>query len=183
MSVTVGVLGAALAVVGLVAWWLLRQRSLPSGQSTAIIAVAMWVTAMAVVAWPLDDPRPAPTRSRSELSQSLDSLKFPLATSFTTPAPAATRPSSTAGVQAGSVESLVGGLEARLAARPDDAEGWALLAQSYAFTSNEEAVERAVQRAVALGFDEPALRERVASAQRSAPPVDWVDRAIGARRQ
>jgi cytochrome c-type biogenesis protein CcmH len=86
-------------------------------------------------------------------------------------------------VQAATVESLVGGLEARLAAQPNDAEGWALLAQSYAFTSNEEAVERAVRRAVALGFDEPALRERVASVERRAPATDWVDRAIGTRRQ
>jgi hypothetical protein len=81
------------------------------------------------------------------------------------------------------VESLVGGLEARLAAQPDDAEGWALLAQSYAYTANEEAVEQALRRAVELGFDEPSLRERVESAKRSAHPVDWVQRAIGTRRQ
>jgi cytochrome c-type biogenesis protein CcmH/NrfG len=178
---TVAVLGIALTVVGIAAWWLLRQRSMSSAQSTAIMAVSMWVTASAVVAWRLDEPR-AEARGRSELVQSLDSLAWPDASS-SAPAPVATLPSSPAGVQAGPVESLVGGLEARLAAQPNDAEGWALLAQAYAFTANEEAVERAVQRAVALGFDEPALRDRVASAERSAPRVDWVDRAIGAQRQ
>jgi cytochrome c-type biogenesis protein CcmH len=71
-------------------------------------------------------------------------------------------------VQAGSVESLVAGLEARLAAQPNDANGWALLAQSYAYTANEEAGERAIRRAVELGVDEQPLRERVALAKRSA---------------
>jgi cytochrome c-type biogenesis protein CcmH len=80
------------------------------------------------------------------------------------------------------VESLVAGLEARLAAEPDDAEGWTLLAQSYAYTSNEEAVERAVRRAVELGVDETMLRDRVASAKRRAQPVDWVEEALRAGR-
>jgi cytochrome c-type biogenesis protein CcmH/NrfG len=177
MLATLILLGVAMGVVGLAAWWLLR-RSLSSAQSMAAIAVSMWVAASAVLLWRLEEPR-AELRGRSELVQSLDSLAWPDSSST---APAAARPSSTAGVQAASVDSLVGGLEARLAAQPNDAEGWALLAQSYAFTSNEEAVERAVARAVALGFDERALRERVASAARHAPGLDWVDRAIGARR-
>jgi cytochrome c-type biogenesis protein CcmH len=74
----------------------------------------------------------------------------------------------------------VSGLEARLAKQPNDAEGWALLAQSYAYTSNEEAVDRAVARAVALGAEESQLRERVANAKRSAHPGDWVEQAIEA---
>jgi hypothetical protein len=64
------------------------------------------------------------------------------------------------------VESLIGGLERRLEQTPDDANGWALLAQSYAFTGNGAAAEKAVTKAVALGFDERALRERVTTAQR-----------------
>jgi hypothetical protein len=179
MLVTLGVLGVALAGVGAAAAWLLRSRDLSRGQSVATIAVATWLTAMAVVAWRHDEPR-----ARSELVQSLDSLAWPSeprAVAPPMPPPASARSSAT-GVQAPSVESLVGGLEARLAATPDDAEGWALLAQSYAYTANEEAVERAVRRAVELGFDEAALRERVDTAKRSARPVDWVERAIGARR-
>jgi cytochrome c-type biogenesis protein CcmH len=80
------------------------------------------------------------------------------------------------------VQSLVAGLEARLAEQPDDAEGWVLLAQSYAYTSNEEAVERAVRRAVDLGVDEQMLRDRVASAKGQARPVDWVEEALRAGR-
>jgi hypothetical protein len=179
MFVTLSVLAVALAVVGAAASWTLCQRTLSRGRSFATITVAMWITAMAVVFWRNDEPR-----GRSELVQSLDSLAWPSTQQAvrSAPAPTAAR-DSTAGVQAASVESLVGGLEARLAARPDDAEGWALLAQSYAYTSNEEAVERAVRRAVELGVDEPSLRERVASAKSSAHPVDWVQQAIGARRQ
>jgi hypothetical protein len=45
-----------------------------------------------------------------------------------------------------------------------------------------DAVERAGRRAGALGFDAAALRARVDTAKRSARPVDWVERAIGARR-
>lgn len=65
-----------------------------------------------------------------------------------------------------SVPSLIGGLEKRLESNPDDARGWALLAQSYAFTGRLDAAERALQRAVALGADETDLRQRVQSASR-----------------
>jgi cytochrome c-type biogenesis protein CcmH len=81
-------------------------------------------------------------------------------------------------VQAASVESLIGGLEARLAAQPNDAGGWALLAQSYAHIANEEGSEHALRRAVELGSDETALRERVEAAERGAQPIDWVERAL-----
>ena len=71
------------------------------------------------------------------------------------------------GGEIGSVESLLGGLEKRLEHTPDDAEGWALLAQSYAFLGDSDRAEKAVSKAVALGVDESALRARVAQAQRS----------------
>jgi hypothetical protein len=176
MLVTGGILAAALVVVGGLTWWLLSRQSTESGRSLAIAAVAMWATSMAVVWWRHDEPP-----VRSALVQPFDSLGWPGTKAAPTPPPAATR--SGGAVQAASVESLVGGLEARLTAEPADAEGWVLLAQSYAYTANEEAVERAVQRAVALGVDEQQLRERVANAQRSAPVVDWIDRAIGSQRR
>jgi hypothetical protein len=176
MLVTGGILGAALAVVGGLAWWLLRTRGGQSGGSLAIAIVAMWTTSVAVVWWRRDEPS-----YRSALVQPFDSLGWPGTQTAATPPPVVAPAGG--GVQAASVESLVGGLEARLAARPDDAEGWALLAQSYAYTANEEAVEHAVQRAVALGADERQLRDRVANAKRSAPVVDWVDRAIGSLRR
>jgi len=173
--VTGGILAVALGVVAYATWWLLRARSMTSAQSFGIAIVAMWITSMAVVLWRYDEPR-----GRSELVRSLDSLAWPTTQSPPLPPPrsAAIPPAA----QVASVDSLVGGLEARLAANPDDAEDWALLAQSYAYTANAEAVERAVQRAVALGVDESSLRERVANAKRNTPPVDWVEHATRAPR-
>jgi cytochrome c-type biogenesis protein CcmH len=62
---------------------------------------------------------------------------------------------------------LIDGLKLRLAADPNDARGWALLAQSYAFIGQADLAEQAISHAVALGLDESDLRGRVASAQRS----------------
>jgi cytochrome c-type biogenesis protein CcmH len=156
----------------------LRARPVPLGTAVAVVTAALWMAGVGA-AWVVDEHAP---RGRSELVQSLDSLAWPAATQ---PAPVSARApaaSSGSGVQAGSVESLVGGLEARLAAQPNDANGWALLAQSYAYTANEEAVERAVRRAVELGVDERSLRERIATAKRSAHPVDWVEQALSVPR-
>jgi hypothetical protein len=180
MLATQGILSTAFIVVGLAAWWLLRKRSLPSGHSTLLIGVTMWVTASAVVWWrnPSTAASSPEFRGRSQLVQSLDSLAWP----ETTKTPAAAVQPEAAGLRAAPVESLVDGLEARLAAQPNDANGWALLAQSYAYTSDKESAEQAVQRAVALGFDERALRERVASAERRGAPGDWFDRVMPNKR-
>lgn len=54
-------------------------------------------------------------------------------------------------MSAATVDSLVGGLRARLAAEPDDAGGWLLLARSYDHLGrNAEAID-AYERARALG--------------------------------
>jgi hypothetical protein len=172
------VLAALYVAVAFAAWWWLRARPMPLGTALAAVVGVLWVSGMST-AWLVQTDEP---RGRSELVQTLDSLAWPAATQ---PAPVSARAraaSSGSGVQAGSVESLVGGLEARLAAQPNDANGWALLAQSYAYTANEEAVERAVRRAVELGVDERSLRERIATAKRSAHPVDWVEQALSAPR-
>lgn len=76
------------------------------------------------------------------------------------------------------VAALIGGLESRLAAGPADPKGWALLAQSYAFVGRTEDSERAIARAVELGFDEAALRARVAGATRETPHGDWIEQAV-----
>lgn len=87
---------------------------------------------------------------------------------------------SASGVEAPPISDLVTGLEARLAAAPDDANGWALLAQTYAFLGNSAGVERAIEHAVALGVDESALRARVQSATRDTPhPTNWIRSAVG----
>jgi hypothetical protein len=173
MLITGGILAGAFGAIGLVAWWLSRARAMPSAASLSAVAAAMWIAAMIVFSWRHEDPR-----GGSDVVPSPDVLAWSGQAQSSLPVPPAASPT---GVQAASVDSLVGGLEARLAAQPNDAAGWALLAQSYAYTANEEAVERAIRRAAELGADEQQLRERVASAKRSAPHVDWVERAIGQR--
>lgn len=55
----------------------------------------------------------------------------------------------------GSVASLVGGLEERLAQNPDDGKGWLLLAQSYRHLQRRDDALNAYAHAVRLGqFDE-----------------------------
>jgi hypothetical protein len=73
---------------------------------------------------------------------------------------------TTAGRGVASVPSLIEGLERRLDAEPENASGWALLAQSYAFVGRTEETETALQHAVELGLDEQDLRLRVADARR-----------------
>jgi len=174
------VLAALYAAVAVASWWWLRTRPVSMGTAVAAIAGTFWVAGM-IVAW-LVEENEHESRGRSELVRSLDSLAWPTAAE-SAPAPVRT-PGASSGVdvQAGSVESLIGRLEARLAAEPNDANGWALLAQSYAYTANEEAGERAIRRAVELGVAEQPLRERVALAKRSAHAGDSVGDSLGAAR-
>jgi hypothetical protein len=159
------VLGAAVAAVCALAWWLLRARRMPLGNFVGVIGLAVWLAGVGVAL--LVDRAP---QGRSELVRSLDSVAWPVATQSPLVAPAATRPARAVpgdGGPVASVESMIGGLEARLAAQPNDPNGWALLAQSYAYTADDAALERAVKRAVELGVDEASLRERIAGAKGS----------------
>jgi len=79
---------------------------------------------------------------------------------------ATSSPSTGTPTNVASVPSLIDGLKSRLDAEPGNASGWALLAQSYAFTGDTGQAEAALQRAVALGMDEADLRQRVDSARR-----------------
>jgi cytochrome c-type biogenesis protein CcmH len=162
------VLAVAVAAVCGLAWWLLRARRMPLGNFVGVIGLAVWLAGVGIAL--LVDRAP---QGRSELVRSLDSVAWPVAIQSPLVAPAPTRPAPAAagdGSQVASVESLIGGLEARLAAQPNDANGWALLAQSYAYTADDAALERAVKRAVELGVDEQSLRERVAGAKRTVHP-------------
>jgi hypothetical protein len=165
-------LAVVLAVGGYGAWWLLKARQMPLGNWIGAVALAIWLTGVSIV-WLVEDKEPSRPTGRT---QSGASLAWPGTTGSAIPTVGA----RDAGVQAAPVESLVSGLEARLKEQPNDPEGWTLLAQSYAYTSNEEAVERAVRRAVELGVDEQMLRDRVASAGRRAQPVDWAEQGIRA---
>jgi predicted Zn-dependent protease len=162
------------AFAGLCAW-LLRTRRLALGNWIGVVALGAWCLGVAIKLY-VDHSR------RDGAVESIESIAWPSPASSPLVSPAPAPVPTAAGVQAEPVAALIGGLEARLEEHPEDAEGWALLAQSYAFVANEEAIEPAVQRAVALGVDEQMLRERVERAERSAHPTDWVERAIGASR-
>jgi hypothetical protein len=64
----------------------------------------------------------------------------------------------------GSVASLLGGLEARLTANPDDAKGWLLLAKSYDHLGRTADARNAYEKATALGMTDAALESRLAGA-------------------
>ena len=63
--------------------------------------------------------------------------------------------------KAGSVTSLLAGLEARLAENPDDAKGWLLLAKSYDHLGRPQDARDAYDRAAALGMTDAALEGRL----------------------
>jgi hypothetical protein len=159
------VLAVAVAAVCALAWWLLQARRMPLGNFVGVVGLAVWLAGVGIAL--LVDRAP---QGRSELVRSLDSVAWPVPTQSPLVVPAATRPSpATAGNsgQIASVESLIGRLETRLAAQPNDPNGWALLAQSYAYTADEAALERAIKRAVELGVDEQSLRERIVDSKRA----------------
>ena len=172
-----GSVAAALIAAGaFAAWWWLRLRRLTLANSIGIVALGLWSAAVAIKLY-VDHADEAAAAAHTSASIAWP-VKEPLPT-----LPATASSATGAPVQAAPVESLIGGLEARLAAEPEDSAGWALLAQSYAFVSDRDGAETALQRAVALGADEAALRERVRSAQRTAVPVDWVEETLRAARE
>ena len=62
-----------------------------------------------------------------------------------------------------SVGALVGGLEARLVANPDDAKGWILLAKSHDHLGNSEKAWAAYSRARDLGMTDETLELKLAA--------------------
>lgn len=154
-------MAVAIAVVSVFGWWLLRARRMPLGNFVGVIALAIWLAGVGI-AWVVD----ATSRGHSQAARSVDLVAWPVSSPSPLVAAEARAPAAADNGQIASVESLLGGLEARLAANPNDANGWALLAQSYAYTADDAALERAVKRAVELGVDEKGLRERVAGARR-----------------
>jgi hypothetical protein len=152
-----------------VSLWLWQQRRLQLKSWLGALVLVAWVVGVGVkvsldrerdarvspvvaalpsIAWPSTD-RPSASRSRTTDSAAADT---------STP------------TQAAPISSLVGGLEQRLAAQPDDVDGWALLAQSYAFMGDAAAANGAINKAVALGMDEQTLRARVDGAMRGLHP-------------
>lgn len=62
-----------------------------------------------------------------------------------------------------SVGTLISGLEARLAANPDDAKGWILLARSHDHLGNSDKAWNAYSRARELGMADGSLELKLAS--------------------
>jgi predicted Zn-dependent protease len=173
-----GSIAAAVVAIGaFAAWWWLQKRRLALANSVGLVALGLWAAAVAVKLY-LDRTEAESAR----VARSGASIAWPIREPLPT-VPSVSASATGTAVHAAPVESLIGGLETRLAAQPEDPAGWALLAQSYAFVSNREGAETALQRAVALGADEAALRERVQNAQRSAPPVDWIEETLRASRE
>ena len=79
-------------------------------------------------------------------------------------APAPARATTDQAAAAAPIAELVGGLEARLAAAPADASGWALLAQTYAWLGRTDDARKAARRAVELGVDAATLDRKLIAA-------------------
>jgi cytochrome c-type biogenesis protein CcmH/NrfG len=170
MLIGVGVL--AFVFVAVSAWFWRARRLRPK----------KWLGAFALVGWVVGvgikvhlDQR-ADTRVAAAV-EALPTIAWPSASlgqgtgrADSPPTMAQLSDDESGAVQAAPVSSLVGGLEKRLAAQPDDVRGWALLAQSYAFIGDAAAADRAVRKAVALGTDEQELRSRVDAAMRGPHP-------------
>ena len=83
---------------------------------------------------------------------------------------------------AGSVASLLEGLENRLQREPDDAGSWLLLAKSYQHLNRLEEAAAAYQRARALGKSDPALEALLVDAgQATQSPADAGSPALRGR--
>jgi hypothetical protein len=79
-------------------------------------------------------------------------------------APAPVQDTTDPAAAAPPIAELVGGLEARLAAAPADASGWALLAQTYAWLGRTDDARKAARRAVELGVDAATLDRKLLAA-------------------
>jgi cytochrome c-type biogenesis protein CcmH/NrfG len=160
-----------------VSWWLMSRDAIRARHVLIAVVLAAWVAAVETKVY-IDHAPDEPQNSASIASA------FRLPEWAVSPSPEPTAPTvvdsaAERAVTAAPIADLIGGLEARLASHPDDAKGWALLAQSYAFVGDSVAAERALQRAVGLGADEQTLRERVQAARREPDAHSWIEQAIG----
>jgi cytochrome c-type biogenesis protein CcmH/NrfG len=150
--------GAASFVIAVVAWKLLQSANRTQRNFIGAGALAVIVAGSAVKV--VIDKNAGPTVPAGVLPQWQD-----IAVAASSLSVVETE-SAQGSMQVASVPSLLSGLEQRLQSNPDDAKGWALLAQSYAFVGQPELADQAVAHAVSLGLDESDLRQRVAGAAR-----------------
>ncbi len=78
-----------------------------------------------------------------------------IATAVKTQQPVSQTGNATSAV--GEVDSLIAGLETRLAGNPDDAEGWRMLGWSYFNTQRYDLASKAYEKSVAIDASDPAV--------------------------
>lgn len=78
--------------------------------------------------------------------------------------------------KAGTVESLLSGLESRLQSEPDDGKRWLLLAKSYDHLGRTNDAADAYAKAKALGFSDEGLESRIQDDNSSVDDVSGVIR-------
>lgn len=77
-------------------------------------------------------------------------------------------PAASHGAQLEQIAAMLGRLEERLKAQPDDAEGWSMLGRSYSVLGRYPEAVEAFKRVVALGAGNPALRAQALADQADA---------------
>jgi cytochrome c-type biogenesis protein CcmH/NrfG len=164
------------ALVG-ISWWLSTREAIKARDVIASVVLAAWVAVVGTKVY--IDRVPAASAESEGVPSAFRVPEWAVVPSTEPPAAPVDPTAENSATTAAPVAELIGGLEARLANDPNDAKGWALLAQSYAFVGDAAAAEHALQRAVALGADEQALRERVQAARRGPDTQSWIDRTIG----
>jgi cytochrome c-type biogenesis protein CcmH/NrfG len=164
-----------IAALAGVSWWLVSKDAIRPRDVMVSVVLVAWIAVVGTKVYT--------DRAVSAVDGSADvtsDFRLPQWSAASTQAPAAAPvPDDNGALTAAPVADLIGRLEARLASDPNDAKGWALLAQSYAFVGDTVGAERALGRAVALGADEQALRERVQAARRGPDAHGWVEQTIG----
>ena len=158
-------LGFLVAVFAAVSLWLSQRGRLTLKTWAGAAFLVAWVVGVGLKVHFSRSNAPHERESAS-LVAALPANAWPDTRSIATVTGGAGASAASSETRIAPVESLVAGLEDRLAKEPNDAKGWALLAQSYSFTGNAAGAEDAVKKAVALGFDEQSLRERVSGAAR-----------------
>jgi hypothetical protein len=78
--------------------------------------------------------------------------------------------------KAGTVGSLLSGLESRLQSEPDDGKGWLLLAKSYDHLGRKNDAADAYAKAKALGFSDDGLESRIQDGSSSTDDVSGIIR-------
>lgn len=117
-----------------------------TGLLTGVLAVAP--------AFPVQANETLSAAERATMDRWLGTQRAPAPAQDTTDQAAAAPP----------IAELVGGLEARLEAAPEDASGWALLAQTYAWLGRTDDARKAARRAVELGVDAATLDRKLIAA-------------------